>query len=416
MNLTKRTLQRAVAERRDGYLWAESPAGFGCRVRASGAAAFIFDYRPGGGRSAPKRRVTIGSPLSLSIDKAREEALKIAGQVAAGGDPALARKEQRRQRAVAPDTTIASLVAVFVEKHHRAKGNRSTAEVERILKRDAVRAWGSRAIAEISGVDVSRLIQSVVERGAPISARKLYIALQRLFRWCCEHGFIAVSPMVAAAKPPAERPRDRVLSDAEIAAIWRASDHLGYPWKHCIRLLILTGARRNEVACATWAEFNSDEWTIPAERSKNARPQLRHVTPQIAAVLETVPKVAPFLFTTTRVRPVSGFSRLRQRVQSVMEDEARISGLSAPASDWTWHDLRRSMVTWIAGAGFPPHVADRLLGHSTGSISGIAAVYQRAAFLAERKAALLAWNAHIEGLTGGGGIETNVVRLAARAA
>lgn len=276
MNLTKRSLERAVTNRRAGYLWADSPSGFGCRVRKTGAAAFIFDYRPGGGRHAPKRRITIGSPLNLSIDKAREEALKFAAQVASGGDPALARMEARRQRAVSPDSTVATLVPVFVDKHHRAKGNRWADEAERVLKYDAVRAWGNRGVADVTAVDVSRLIQSVVERGAPTSARKLYVALQRFFRWCCEHGFINASPIGGAAKPPVERARDRLLTDSEIASLWRAASQLAYPWKQCIQMLVLTGGRRNEVAAAPWSEFDLErcEWTVAAERSKNGRSHL----------------------------------------------------------------------------------------------------------------------------------------------
>ena len=417
MKLTKRSLETAVRERRAVYLWAESPSGFGCRIRASGSATFIFDYRPGGGRSAPKRRVSIGSPLSLSIQAARDEALKIAAEVAKGADPARARAEQRRQRALAPNSTMATLAPLFVSKHHRAKGNRGSDEVLRVITRDAVRVWGPRQVGEITSADVSRLIEAVVQRGAPTGARKLYVALHRFFRWCVEHGFIVASPMPGAAKPPPERPRDRVLDDVEVAALWRASTRLDYPWKQFVQLLILTGGRRNEIAAATWEEFDLGraEWTLPAHRSKNDRPHLRHISPQVHSILTQLPRVAPLLFTTTMSTPISGYSKLRRRVQALIEEEARSQGTDVPTNDWTWHDLRRSMVTWIAGAGFPPHVADRLLGHSTGTISGVAAVYQRAAFLPERKAALLAWNDHVEQLVAGVPNAGNVVQLKAHA-
>ena len=155
-----------------------------------------------------------------------------------------------------------------------------------------------------------------------------------------------------------------------------------------MRLLLLTAQRRDEVAAMRWSELSPDlaVWTVPKERAKNGRAHLVHLAPQARAVLAAVPRVKgrDLVFTTSGRAPVSGFAKAKERLD-------RLSGVR----DWRLHDCRRTAVTWMAGAGFPPHVADRLLNHVEGAIRGVAAVYQRGEFLPERRAALEAWAGHV---------------------
>lgn len=202
------------------------------------------------------------------------------------------------------------------------------------------------------------------------------------------------------ASAPAKR--DRVLSDIEIGLIWRAAGMLGWPWRQFLRLLLVLGQRRDEVAGMRWAELASDRslWTIPAERSKNSKAHIVRLPSEARTVLAEVPRLdgCPFVFSTTGRTPISGFSvaarRLDAAIANLRAGEAKDAGEPPPAPlpDWRWHDIRRTMVTWLAGAGFPPHVADKLLNHTTTTgLSDVARVYQRAEFLPERKAALEAW-------------------------
>ncbi|QQS10733.1 MAG: site-specific integrase [Rhodospirillales bacterium] len=424
--LTKRSIDAARPGPREVVLWDGEIRGFGLRIRPSGVRSFVYVYRPGGGRASPKRRVTIGSHGEITLEDARLKAKKLAGDVAHDRDPAKEKRAKRRAKASAAASTVAGLVPLFAEQHHRARGNRWADEAERTLKFDAVRKWGSRSVAEIEPVEITRLLREVAtQRGAPVQARRLYIALSRFFRWCATEGYCSGSPMVAVEAPAPERARDRVISDEEIALMWRAADRMSYPFGPCVQLLILTGARRNEIAEAERGEFDLDAatWLLPAARSKNKRPHLRHLSPLTVELLKTLPELgqpllpapAPrrsrpprdtplassLLFSTNGSTAVSGFSKVRTRLQLDMTTEAERLGIAPPADDWTFHDLRRSMVTWLAGAGFAIHVADKVLGHVSGAIQGVTAIYQRNEFLPERKAAMLAWGEHVAAIVSG---------------
>jgi integrase len=155
-----------------------------------------------------------------------------------------------------------------------------------------------------------------------------------------------------------------------------------------VRLLLLTAQRRDEVAAMRWSELWPDfaVWTVPKERAKNGRAHLVHLAPEARAVLADVPRVEgrDLVFTAHGRAPVSGFAKAKERLD-------RLSGVRG----WRLHDCRGTAVTRMAGAGFPPHVADRLLNHVEGAIRGVAAVYQRGEFLPERRAALEAWAGHV---------------------
>ncbi|MGH7226100.1 MAG: site-specific integrase, partial [Gemmataceae bacterium] len=184
--------------------------------------------------------------------------------------------------------------------------------------------------------------------------------------------------------PTDEKARDRVLTKDELKAVWAASGELDSPFKQMVRLLILTLQRRGEVAGMRWCELSADRslWTIPAERAKNGKAHIVHLSPQAQAILAEVHRIdaCPFVFSTTAKTPVSGFSKAK----NALDEKSKVT-------NWRFHDFRRTGVTGLADMGFPPHVCDRLLNHVTGSIQGVAAVYQRQEFLAERKTALDAW-------------------------
>jgi integrase len=201
--------------------------------------------------------------------------------------------------------------------------------------------------------------------------------------------------------------RERVLSDDELHDVWNAAGGLGYPFAGCIQILILTVSRREEVAGMCWSEIAPDlsAWTIPAARAKNGKAQIVHMSEPARAILRTLPRMAnqDLIFSTNGKTAVSGFSKAKLRLDAALvakceKDAAASSGEVTPIPPWVFHDFRRTAVTWLAGAGgFPPHIADRLLNHVGGTISGVAAVYQRNQFLAERAAALDAWGAHVTG-------------------
>ncbi len=199
---------------------------------------------------------------------------------------------------------------------------------------------------------------------------------------------------------------DRVLTDAEIGEVWRAAGLLGWPWGPYFRFLLLTLQRRGETAGLAWAELSPDLalWELPGCRTKNGKPHLVHLAEPARAILRAVPRLAgsPLAFTTTGTTPVSGFSHAKRRLDAAILAERAKRAAEAgdgrpPASPVPWggHDFRRSGATVLARLGVRWEVADKALNHVKGAIQGVAAIYQRYDFLAEREAALNVWAAHV---------------------
>jgi integrase len=167
---------------------------------------------------------------------------------------------------------------------------------------------------------------------------------------------------------------------------------MGGPYGGIVELLALTGQRREEVAQMTWDELALGQhiWTLPKSRTKNGKQHVVHLSAQATAVLDRVPKNGPFVFSILGRRPFHDFSKAK-----------RVLDRLSAVSHWRVHDLRRTCVSGMARLGIAPHVADKILNHQTGTISGVAAVYQRHEFLAERQAALDLWGAHVAALIDG---------------
>jgi integrase len=185
-----------------------------------------------------------------------------------------------------------------------------------------------------------------------------------------------------------EQQRDRVLSDAEIVRVWNACDVIGWPFGTLFRILLLTAQRRDEVAELRWLELdlNAALWTLPKERAKNNRTHEVPLAPTVVEMLAARPRLdeSDLIFTTNGKTAVSGFSQAKRRLDEL-----------AGVQDWRLHDLRRTATTGMAKLGVEPHVADRILNHKQGVIRGVAAVYNRHAYLDERRAALNLWAAYV---------------------
>ena len=192
--------------------------------------------------------------------------------------------------------------------------------------------------------------------------------------------------------PSKEIARDRVLDDNELAQIILAARKIRGPYGGIVELLALTGQRREEVAGLQWAELDLAErvWTLPKSRTKNAKAHVVHLSEQSMAVLARADRPGPYVFSLLGTKPFQEFSRAKRRLD-------QLSGVTA----WRLHDLRRTCVSGMARLGIAPHVADKILNHQSGTISGVAAVYQRHESLAERRAALDLWGAHVGRLLSG---------------
>jgi integrase len=189
--------------------------------------------------------------------------------------------------------------------------------------------------------------------------------------------------------PAKEVARDRALDDRELAQVILAARKIGGPYGGIVEFLALTGQRREEVAGLPWEELDLAQriWTIPKARTKNAKAHIVHLSRQALTVLKRAGQRGPLVFSLLGTKRFQHFTHAKRRLD-------QLSGVTR----WRLHDLRRTCVSGMARLGVAPHVADKILNHQSGTISGVAAVYQRHEFLAERRTALDLRGAHVDQL------------------
>jgi integrase len=383
--LTKSTIDALPVPSAETVYWDEMLPGFGVKVTPAGRKVFIVLYRTAGSGSR-LRKYTIGPHGRVTLHLARGEAQRVLGARREGRDLAGEKREARRRLST---DRVEDVVEAFA-KQHLAK-RKSGPEISRLLKRELVERWGARSIHTITKREVVSLLAEVVDRGTPVAANKLHKVCGTFFNWCVGRALLERSPCGGIPTPTPAVSRDRVLSDAELASVLRAARQIGGAYGGIVELLALTAQRREEVAQMTWDELDLREglWTLAGVRTKNGRPHLVYLSDPAIAVVRKMPALGRFVFTPTGKLPFRGFSIAKRRL-----DE--LTGVQ----NWRIHDLRRTAVSGMARLGIAPHVADKILNHTSGTISGVAAVYQRHEFMAERKHALTRWGAHVSAFAG----------------
>jgi integrase len=386
IKLTKSAIDALPTPASDEVYWDAACPGFGVKVTPKGRKVFVVLYRTGGAGSK-LRKYTIGPYGRLTLHQARVAAQKVFAARLEGRD--LAAEKQAARRRVVVDR-VDDLLETFIAQH--LAQNRSGGEIGRLLRRELGQAWGGRTIHEITKRDVVEVVSAVEQRGAPGAANKTLKSTKTFLRWCVGRAILDRSPAEGIPLPSKVVTRDKVLTDQELAQVILAARKMGGPYGGIVELLALTGQRREEVAQMTWDELDLGQhiWTLPKSRTKNGKQHVVHLSAQAIGVLKGAPKKGPFVFSILGTRPFHDFSKAK-----------RVLDRLSAVSHWRLHDLRRSCVSGMARLGVAPHVADKILNHQTGTISGVAAVYQRHEFLAERQAALDLWGAHVAALIDG---------------
>jgi integrase len=380
LKLTKSSIDVLPTPSSDVIYWDAAFPGFGLKVTPKGRKVFVVLYRTGGAGSK-LRKYTIGPYGRVTLHQARVAAQKVFAAKLEGRDLAAEKREARR-RVVAD--RVEDLLETFILQH--VSQNRSAYEISRLLRREMGKPWSGRSIHEITKRDVVDVISAIEQRGAPGTANKTLKVIKTFLRWCVGRAVLDRSPAEGVPMPAKVVTGDRVLTDGELAQVILAARQMSGPYGGIVELLALTGQRREEVAAMTWGELDLHRrvWTLPKSRTKNAKEHAVHLSEQSMAVLLRTTVRGPFVFTVLGSKPFREFSRTKRQI-----DE--LSGVTG----WRLHDLRRTCVSGMARLGIPPHVADKILNHQSGTISGVAAVYQRHDFLDERNGALERWGAHI---------------------
>lgn len=406
--------------------WSDDLPGFGLRCRMNGLRSWLVQYRTKAGEA---RKQTLGSPGKgpgkVTFAEARAKAGKILATVKLGGDPAGDVKDTKAATKAA--ITTGELVSRYLKHQRPRMRERSYEELRRHLG-GAKDEGGSRPrhgkaldAKPLHKLPVGRVTQRVIVdllQGiadvAPITANRVRASLSAMFAWGMKAGLVPANPVAATFKPAEEKTRERVLTDRELALIWGctagAADH-----DRIVRLLMLTGSRREEIAGLRWSEItmvddNTTTWLLPSERSKNALPHVLTLPPLAVSQLpprrDTRNGEPRELIFGEGDGPFSGWSRCKERLDSRI---AQANG-GKPIAPWVLHDLRRTLVTRLNDLGVEPHVIEALVNHVGGiAKAGVAGVYNRSAYGPQKRAALALWCDHVATLTGGATPEQGAV-------
>jgi integrase len=371
--------------RRDRLVADDVQQGLYIRITSTGSKSYLAKYTLHG----KSVKLPLGSRSALSLKAARSAAATVMGARAIGVDTAAVRKEQAalaRASAERDRLTLAVLVAAWKQLHLTQRRASYADEAARALRHGFAAQWGKPA-ESLDRRHVVSALDALQKAGHPAMASRTAAYGRAAFQWAVKRGALLTNPFAALPAIGAAPKRERVLSDAELAAVWKAALVMPPPFGRIVRLLALTGQRKAEVAEMTWNELSDDLsiWTIAPNRTKNGA---QHVVPLAApavAILREMPRIeALALPGGRRGSPFSGWSKSKQRL-----DE--LSGVD----DWRLHDIRRTVATGLQRLGTRLEVTEAILNHVSGSKAGIVGVYQRHDWAVEKREALDAWAQHV---------------------
>jgi integrase len=357
-------------------------AGFGLRKRQSGASSWIFQYKVG----RKTRRLVIGQASAIKVGRAREIASEHHAKVRLGGDP-VAEKRVRIERA---SHTFGALVEKYLAQQKTELRPGSYREVSRHLEIHGELLHGLPVDTIDKRTIADRL--SVIEKNSgAVTANRVRASMSAMFTWGMKEGLVLANPVMFTNKRQ-ERPRERVLTDSELRLIWRALGDSQYDT--IVKLLLLTAQRANEIAALRWEEIDFDRNVIslPGSRTKNGRPHEIPMAATIRQLLQSQLKADEReLIFGKGAGPFSGFSRCKDALDKTI---AELNGGKALAP-WVHHDLRRTAATRMADIGIQPHIIEAVLNHISGHKGGVAGIYNRSSYAAEKAQALARWDEHI---------------------
>jgi integrase len=396
MKLTVKTIAAlTLAEgKAEAIVFDDDLPGFGIRIRAGGSRTWIYQYKIGN----QNRRVTLGSLAALIPACARDTAAEMHAMVRLGRDPA-GEKTEGRARAAETMAAVAQSYLTYQSGHLRPRSYR---ELERHLLRYSKPLHGLQ-LQKIDRRTVAARISEVAGLSGAATANRVRASLSALFAWAMRQGLLDSNAVTGTNRQP-EQSRTRVLSDAELRIIWSALGSDNY--STIVKLLVLTGQRRDEIGSLCWSEITDNQIVLPPERTKNNRGHRIPIVGAVRAILDGRERNGAFVFGRHPAKPFSGWGVSKGAL------DQRISAAGYRLEPWRLHDLRRSLSTGMhEQLGVPPHVVEGILNHVSGHKAGVAGVYNRSTYEREARIALTRWADHV--LAGVEGQERKVVSLRA---
>jgi integrase len=395
---------------RDVVIADDAMPGFFLRIFAGGAAVYGVRFRVG----RQQRRMSLGPVVEGGLKDARKAASQAINKAKLGEDVAAAKKAALRRRVTFGDLVPKYLDAREPQRTAIAAGDdrrrrstlkaRTWTECKRYLEHKSYWKPLHRLPIEAIGVeDIVKELNRIEEaHGASTAdAAKRYVS--GFFAWALDRLHVKANPALGIRGRASTTGRKRVLSETELAEVWRAcgEDDQG----RIVRLLILTGQRRGEIADLQWAEINTTEPQIelPPSRTKNGLAHLVPLSDEAAVVLAAAPcwQDRAHVFGSGALRGFQGWSKAKAELDARISGARKKDGNAEPMPHWTVHDIRRSFVTHMGERGFAePHVIEAIVNHVSGAKGGVAGVYNKAQYHDERRKALKAWGAHVAKLVG----------------
>jgi integrase len=353
--------------------WDASLKSFGLRISQGGSRSWVVLLGP------ERRRVTIGRYPIVSLAEARKQAKVLLAEEAL-------RKFQPAR------TPFEEAKTKFLAECRRKNKARTVKDYEWLLSRHL--DFGRKMVGDIEPRDLLQMLSRL--NNTPSVKRHVFVVARAFFRFCIRQHWIERSPVERVSVPVRHVSRDRVLDEGELRRLVTALRTSPTPFKTICLLLLYTGQRRGEIAHLEWAWIGEDSVSLPASLTKNSRAHTFPLGPSTAAILAGVPRFAecPYVFPAGKKRsPSTTVFNSWSKPKGALDAECGVT-------NWTLHDLRRTVSSGMAAQGVPQVVVEKLLNHVTGgTLSPIAQVYNRHAYKDEMRAAILRWERYLDTLT-----------------
>jgi len=368
------------------------------RITDKGTKTWCFYYHfPTKTGEMKHHRLTLGLWPTMGVAAARKEAQERKDQAKSGIDPKATRLAERAaattEAMAAARNTFGAIADRYIARE--CPGLSRGADVESVIRRGLLPPWTDSKMTDLRRSDLTELTDMLVDAGKPMAAHKLHETAKRVFNWALERGDIEASPFAAMKAPVKKKSRQRKLGDQEIGVLWPVWETMGFPFGDLQKVLLLTGQRRNEVACMKRREIDPDKknWVIPGDRSKNELDHLVPLSNQAFALIMSLPnfKEGDYVFSTTGgERPISGFSKAKMRTDRLVREALSTTEGPDDLDRWTLHDLRRTCRTGLSGLkpAIPLEVKEAVLNHAK---EGLVRTYDLYDFTDEKRDALQRW-------------------------